>query len=92
MTIRKITISTRSKRRLSVDIDDRMFNTAAVHIHKMAVVTHTHTVLHNPKHRINRWCFHYVTFVFGVKHWASVLFLAAGAMMGPRVFTLLSGD
>lgn len=46
--------------------------------------THTHTVLHNPKHRINRWCFHYVTFVFGVQHWASVLFLAAGPWWAPE--------
>ena len=43
---------------------------------------YTHT--HNPKYRIDGWCFHYVTFVFGVKQWASVLFLATGPWWAPE--------
>jgi len=67
-----------------------MFNRTATHIHEGRVSRwlwgkpHTHTDLHKPKYRINRWCFHYVTFVFGVKQLASVLFLAAGPWWAPE--------
>lgn len=44
----------------------------------------THTVPHNTKYRINQRCFHYVTIVFGVKQWASVLFLAVGPWWAPE--------
>lgn len=60
-------------------LNSSMFNRAAMHIHEeqepgwIAMVTtvhthkHTHGRTHNPKYRIDQWCFHYVTFVYGVK-------------------------
>lgn len=81
---------------------DPLLNKAVMYIHEglvsawVAVVTtphtYTHTGPHYTKYRINQWCFHYVTIVFGVKQLGLRSFFGSGATTGPKVFTLLSGD